>query len=79
MDIRHTAKLSMHNRRVIESAEICGCYHCLSMFRVEEIKEWTDGGDTAICPKCSVDSVLPEGIDFRITAESLDKLRRYWF
>ena len=35
-----------------------GCYHCFSLFRKEEIHTWYDGGVTAECPCCGIDSVI---------------------
>jgi hypothetical protein len=33
--------------------------HCVIVFDVEEIEEWIDGGQTALCPHRGIDSVLP--------------------
>ena len=37
---------------------ICGCFYCLQIFPSSQIKEYTDEGHSAICPKCSIDSVV---------------------
>lgn len=79
MDIRHTAKFAMHNRKDIERAQICGCFHCMKIFASSEVKEWTDNEDTALCPHCSVDAVLPELLDYKLSEEILKKLNTYWF
>ena len=50
----------------------CDCYHCLKTFHVEDIKDWTDGGETAICPHCNVDSVIP-------TCANLQEIHQHWF
>lgn len=49
-------------------AEACGCFRCLATFAPEVVDEWVeerDGRQTALCPCCGVDSVLPlgEGVD----------------
>lgn len=67
--------LAMRNRIEVETASECGCYYCQKIFRSEEIKEWTDNSQTALCPYCSVDSVLA-GMN---VAEELAKLHKYWF
>lgn len=36
----------------------CGCYYCLKHFPWEQIEIFIDGGDTAVCPHCGVDSVI---------------------
>jgi hypothetical protein len=35
-----------------------GCFYCLKRYPVSQITEYTDGGRTAICPHCSIDSVV---------------------
>ena len=70
--VRQAPMKAMNNRKDLSNQ--CGCYNCLSEFPVIEIKEWTDGGKTAICPKCNVDSVLPI-----CDSALLKKIRDYWF
>jgi hypothetical protein len=56
-----------------------GRYHDrLTLYGSSEISEWVDGGETALCPHCGIDSVLPisEGapkIGFLL------EMHRYWF
>lgn len=48
-----------------KSAE-CACFYCMSSFHGKDIRNVTierDGRETAICPLCGVDSVLPASID----------------
>ena len=44
------------------SSKLCGCFYCERNFKPTEIEEWIDKniqtGETAICPKCGIDSVL---------------------
>lgn len=78
--IRNAAKFAMHNRKEIMAAAKCGCYHCTAIFTPAEIKEWTDDDDTAVCPSCHVDAILPDNIfPEQINAEMLNKLKAYWF
>ena len=35
----------------------CSCFYCGKRFNPKEIKEWTDKGQTAICPHCGIDAV----------------------
>jgi hypothetical protein len=44
-------------------AAICGCYYCLATFPSGDIHEWRDDSQTAVCPRCGIDSVLPDEID----------------
>lgn len=50
--------LSSHNKEDLLSSEKCGCYYCLAKFSPEEIIEWIDYDQTAICPKCKVDAIV---------------------
>ena len=55
---------------------IFGCFYCLAIFPASEITKWIDMTETAICPRCGVDSVLPGG---RGTPEVLREMHEYWF
>lgn len=61
---------AMKNRKNLKGS--CGCFKCLEIFDVNEIKEWTDNDQTAICPKCNADSVLPE-------TDNLEAINKHWF
>lgn len=50
----------------------CGCYRCVSIFDVSEITDWTDGDETAYCPRCNADSVIP-------AADNLLEVHEHWF
>ena len=78
-DMRYAAKFAMHNKNELEKATLCGCFYCLALFNPQEIKEWTDNGDTAICPFCNVDAVLSETSEVHLDKETLNKLNTYWF
>ena len=69
------AKLSMLNRDRVRAAASCGCFHCQSIFASNEIRQWIDNGQTALCPRCGIDSVLP-GVTDR---ETLAALRHHRF
>jgi hypothetical protein len=68
-------KLSSHHRdQVIKTYEV-SCFYCLKKYKSKEIKEWCDKGDTAICPKCGIDAVLP----FNMGTEALKDMHDHWF
>lgn len=52
-------KLSFKSRVQIEEVGIASCYYCFKTFKAKKIKEWADKGETAICPYCYIDSVVP--------------------
>jgi hypothetical protein len=85
-DLREAHKYCS-NRQSILSSDTCGCFYCLSIFPPSEIKEWyddkklefNDAGQTAICPYCSVDSILGSASGYPITVEFLTKMHEHWF
>jgi NAD-dependent SIR2 family protein deacetylase len=36
----------------------CGCFHCLQIFEAVDVVDWIDDGETPLCPRCGVDSVM---------------------
>lgn len=49
----------MINRKKLASSTLCGCVYCEEIYKTSEIECWTDNGETALCPKCDIDSVIP--------------------
>ena len=70
---------SYRNRRALEQADVCGCFHCLKIFSPKEIAEYVDDHQTAICPYCAVDAVIGENSGFPVTQDFLLRMRRKWF
>ncbi|MBK8006085.1 MAG: hypothetical protein IPK12_19790 [Gemmatimonadetes bacterium] len=67
-------RTSIHHRSV-EAAATCGCFFCGATFHPAEIAAWVDEGDTALCPRCGIDSVLAGNVG----AEVLAAMHAYWF
>jgi hypothetical protein len=72
-------KHSSLHRPELERSSIRGCSYCLSIFPPSEIVEWVDDGQTAICPKCPVDSVIGSASGYPITKEFLQRMHDHWF
>lgn len=79
MNINIAPKLAMHNKDKLSKVSECACYYCCKVFKPSEIKEWVDKNDTALCPYCSVDAVLPVYEDNEKDIIFLTKLHEYWF
>ena len=77
-DVRQAALVSMKNRDRITLSKSCGCYHCMKAFLKEEIKEWTDASETALCPYCHVDAIIPDSTGIPLDKESLNKIHDFW-
>ena len=79
MTIKQLAHLTFKNKHLQNLAINAGCYHCVKMFKASEIKEYTDAEQTALCPFCSVDSVVFDNAGFELTEDNLKKAKKYWF
>ena len=69
---------SRRNRSSLAASAICACFYCFKEYPFAQITEWTDGGETAICPRCGVDAVL----GFAVPAADqalLRKMHGRWF
>jgi len=62
---------------------VCGCFYCCAVFPPGGIDEWVDEqdgeGQTALCPRCGIDSVIGDRAGFPITPEFLGRMNEYWF
>lgn len=48
-----------HNREALTLPDaMAGCFYCKISFMAEEITEWIDEDQTALCPYCQIDSVI---------------------
>lgn len=79
MDVKQASEQSIRNKIQLNQSEVAGCYYCCNIFSPSEIIEWIDEGFTALCPKCSTDSVLGDASSYEINKETLKKLKDYWF
>ena len=41
--------------------------------------EWIDDDNTALCPKCGIDSVIGTKSGYPITKEFLGQMQAHWF
>ena len=57
IDTIEAHKFSSYHRSNVEDSD-CGCFYCVKTFHGSEIKEWIDGGKTALCPYCGINSVI---------------------
>ena len=72
-----------HEKEILKS-KLCGCFNCLSIFPPSEITEWIEEqencprgpGKTALCPKCNIDTVLPDTIEHELTDELLKEMQK---
>lgn len=77
LDVVSAHKKSIYHRKLILASQLCGCFYCCKTFAPSTISQWVDKGTTALCPYCSIDSVIKmeEGMDVVF----LEKMRDHWF
>lgn len=54
-----TVSKSLKNRTEVKEAKVVGCYNCCKVYEPSRVETWTYD-DTAVCPLCGVDAVIPE-------------------
>lgn len=69
---------SFHNHALIRAGGSCGCFYCLRTFDASRVQRFVDDGQTALCPFCGIDAVLPVQVD-PIDANFLRQMRRRFF
>lgn len=76
------------NRPLLEQSSSAGCLCCGATFAPDEILEWVPEvdpatqqavGETASCPRCGVDSVLPSVAPVMLSPQLLAAMQAYWF
>lgn len=74
---------------LIDRSDRAGCFHCGALFATKEIRAWIHepelpragaiDRDTALCPRCGADAVLPSAIPVELDAELLAQMHRHFF
>lgn len=78
LDIAHN--YCINHKPELELDKVCGCFYCMRIFTPREIRIWLkDSRGTALCPYCSIDSVIGESSGFPITKTFLQEMHERWF
>jgi predicted RNA-binding Zn-ribbon protein involved in translation (DUF1610 family) len=72
-------KNSSQHRGAILSSARCGCFYCLAIFSPAEVERWVDEEQTALCPRCGIDSVIGSSAVYRLVVAFLRRMHDYWF
>lgn len=79
----HAHMYSIYNDEPVKKSDMCGCFYCCRVFPASEVDETiTEPGnrpDTALCPYCGIDSVLPDADWKDLSPEFLDKMYDHFF
>jgi hypothetical protein len=78
-NLKEIYKTSSGNKTNLNDSEKCGCFHCIEIFDPKLITEWVHAEETAICPKCGIDSIVPQAIDVELTKDLLGKMYLEYF
>ncbi len=84
MDSPYSFKLSelaFNNRHLLGQSDLCGCFYCLSLFSYQDITKWKNDtyDQTAICPFCGMETVIPSNNNYKLTVNFLRKLYNFYF
>ena len=85
MNIQDTPEYKAHrhctyNREELERSAVIGCLYCLKIFHNHKaISNFCDGGETALCPYCSIDSLIGSASGYDITGTFLQGMHQIWF
>ena len=82
--LRAAHRRSIHHRAEIEASAIAGCFSCQATFPPSAIVAWTDTQEppeqqTALCPRCGIDSVIGDTSGFTIDPAFLAAMHEAWF
>jgi RNA polymerase sigma factor (sigma-70 family) len=72
-------KHSKNNRKELKLSRKCGCFSCGSIFDATEVEDYIDDGKTALCPYCSVDSVIGDASGIELNPKLLNELNKMYF
>jgi hypothetical protein len=71
-------RLCQGNRALLEKADACACFDCQALIRPVSVLEWIDDESTGRCPKCGMDTLLPENDQYELTPPFLKGMKRFW-
>jgi len=85
-------KHSFDNKAEIDRSEKCHCFYCEAEFSPSDIKEYVFHGrrgkplrmgakseETALCPRCGIDSVVGDASGYEMTPPLLHAMHEFWF
>jgi hypothetical protein len=77
--VREAHKHSSCHRAELLASELCGCFSCMAVYPPNDITDWVDDGQTALCARCGIDSVIGTSSGFPITVDFLEEMNRHFF
>ena len=89
-DLDSIWRFCTRHRDLLARSAAAGCFHCSAIFAPSEIVEWIDeppapksgavtaSGETALCPRCGIDAVLPSAT-VALSPELLAQMAHHYF
>lgn len=69
---------ALKNRKALEESASAGCYQCLAVIPTQDVADWTDWGQTGLCPMCGCDCLIADSHGVPLDEEHLKKIHDYW-
>ena len=66
--------LSSGHRAILEGAREIYCFDGEHVVSFREIKDWIDDGETALCPSCGTDCLVPSCL----SEDQIKEMHDYW-
>jgi len=67
------------NRVALQQSDKAGCYYCKKIYNASLVTNYLESEETALCPKCGIDSVIPSKSPIELTPRNLADLNKHWF
>jgi uncharacterized paraquat-inducible protein A len=77
--LKQIHKYASDNREILSKSRLCHCFGCESKFKFTSIKKWIHKDNTAVCPRCGIDAVVPAEVSIKLTRNILVKMNEYFF
>lgn len=77
--LEYAHSFSLNNSESIKASVSCACFYCKTRFTPVEVVDFCDKGNTALCPKCGIDSVIGDASGISLSASFVVQLHDFWF
>ena len=72
--------LQLRTTATITNEFIIYFFYCKKKFDAKDVKEFIgENNNTALCPLCEIDAVLPDSIDESLDDLIIYEMNKYWF
>jgi hypothetical protein len=79
LNVKYPHQFCARNKKFLLKSSECGCFYCVKIFNPNLIEEWIDGEESALCPFCGINSVIPEHENYELNEKLLIQMRKYRF